>query len=141
MAEIITSFRGPHAFLSNFYNVPVKYNGLCYRSAEAAFQAAKCPEQAALFTTMSSPEAKQAGKHVPLRPDWDSVKLQVMRDIVTAKFMQNAWLGDKLKATGQATLVEGNTWGDRFWGVCNGSGQNWLGRILMEVRDSLSQKN
>lgn len=47
------------------------------------------------------------------------------------------YLREKLLATGDAELVEGNTWGDRFWGVCNGVGQNWLGRLLMQVRDEI----
>jgi len=41
----------------------------------------------------------------------------------------------KLEATAGAVLVEGNAWGDRFWGSVEGSGQNWLGRLLMEIRE------
>ena len=43
-----------------------------------------------------------------------------------------------LLATGKATLVEGNSWGDTFWGVCRGKGKNMLGKILMRVRKRLA---
>jgi predicted NAD-dependent protein-ADP-ribosyltransferase YbiA (DUF1768 family) len=65
-----------------------------------------------------------------------------MKDILTAKFTVPE-LREKLKATGDATLIEGNHWHDNRWGKCtcercqNKDGQNWLGKILMEVRDSL----
>ena len=52
---------------------------------------------------------------------------------------QNPELGNKLLETGNQELVEGNTWGDIFWGVCNGKGQNWLGKILMMVRDEIRE--
>jgi predicted NAD-dependent protein-ADP-ribosyltransferase YbiA (DUF1768 family) len=57
-----------------------------------------------------------------------------MRDIVRAKFDQNEDLKIKLMATGAALLVEGNDWGDTFWGRCDGKGGNVLGSILMELR-------
>jgi ribA/ribD-fused uncharacterized protein len=70
-----------------------------------------------------------------MRDDWDDVKLGIMRDLVSRKFKQNKDLRLMLEATGDQELVEGNTWNDTFWGVCNGEGCNWLGKILMEVRD------
>lgn len=74
------------------------------------------------------------GNEVPLRSDWEKVKVDIMRKIVKSKFT-DIELMKKLKATGDAELVEGNTWKDFFWGICNDRGQNWLGRILMEIRD------
>lgn len=55
-------------------------------------------------------------------------------EICKAKFSQNPDLADKLVATKDAELIEGNTWGDRIWGVCDGIGENRLGKILMRVR-------
>ena len=60
-----------------------------------------------------------------------------MYEVCKAKFTQNDGLKHKLKDTGDAILIEGNTWGDRIWGVCNGVGENRLGRILMQIRDEL----
>jgi predicted NAD-dependent protein-ADP-ribosyltransferase YbiA (DUF1768 family) len=42
-----------------------------------------------------------------------------------------------LKATGDEELVEGNWWNDTFWGVCNGVGENNLGKLLMKIRAEL----
>ena len=63
-----------------------------------------------------------------------------MKEIVRAKFEQHPELTEKLLATGDTYLEEGNTWGDRIWGTVNGQGANNLGRILMEVREELKEK-
>lgn len=70
-----------------------------------------------------------------LRDNWDLVKVDIMSDICYAKFHQNPELLELLLATGSKKLVEGNTWGDTFWGVCHGEGANMLGKILMAIRD------
>lgn len=144
VAAPINSFRNEHSFLSNFHDVPIEIDGIVYRNAEAAFQAQKCvdPSEKAKFANMSGKEAKSAGKRVALRSDWEDVKLDVMRSVIDAKFRQNPELSEKLIATGDAELIEGNSWGDRFWGVDSktNNGNNALGRILMEVRASLSGK-
>ena len=61
-----------------------------------------------------------------------------MYKLLQQKFSKNSILGKKLEATGQQDLVENNTWNDTFWGVCNGKGQNNLGKLLMQVRKELS---
>lgn len=137
----IKSFRRKYEFLSNFYNAPVIYKGLTYQNSEAAFQAQKCTseEEKKQFTAMNPSEAKRAGRRVKLRPDWEDIKVDEMRNIVRAKFSQNPELAEKLIQTGDAHLEEGNTWGDRTWGTVNGSGQNLLGKILMETRETLKR--
>jgi predicted NAD-dependent protein-ADP-ribosyltransferase YbiA (DUF1768 family) len=67
------------------------------------------------------------------------VKVKLMFVLVTEKFKQNPELKQKLLETGNQELIEGNTWNDTFWGVCNGQGQNWLGKILMLVRSELNK--
>lgn len=136
MASRIDSFRGKHYFLSNFSEYPVTVGGITYQNNEAAFQAMKVldVEQRKSFAHLDPSSAKQKGRRVRLRPDWEEVKESYMYLIVKAKFTQNPELGEKLKATGDAILVEGNTWNDTIWGVCNGRGQNKLGKILMRVR-------
>jgi ribA/ribD-fused uncharacterized protein len=137
----ITSFSGDHAFLSNFYPAPTPYEGIVFPSSEHAFQAAKTLDMAERRRLAALPrpgQAKRAGRRVVLRPDWEQVKIAIMTDIVRSKFRHNPELARKLAATADAELVEGNRHGDRFWGVCGGEGQNWLGRILMEVRAELA---
>lgn len=138
MPKEINEFRGEYRFLSNFWSCPVNYDGITYQNAEAAFQAQKCidPADRARFAGLNPSEAKRLGRRVKLRSDWETVKDQVMCQVVQAKFTQNPDLMAKLKATGHAVLVEGNTWDDRYWGICRGSGQNKLGRILMALRDA-----
>lgn len=137
----IDSFSREHDFLSNFYPCKILYNGLEYQSAEAAFQAAKFPpSERYQLTTMTPGEAKKAGRKAALPKNWNMRRLDVMREVVASKFMQNPELAEKLIATGDAELIEGNWWGDDFWGVCwnsAGTGHNNLGKILMELRDEL----
>lgn len=142
----IDSFRGEYKFLSNFQDSPIKRpdgagGSITYRNAEAAFQAEKTtdPKIRKQFANLSGPEAKALGRKIKLRPDWGQVRWKIMREIVLTKFQQNETLRNKLLATGDADLVEGNTWGDKYWGVdkSTGEGKNNLGRILMEVRKSL----
>ena len=138
----IDSVRDEYFSLINFYAAPVFYDGLIYQNNEAAFQAQKCIEKKdrETFTTMNPSEAKHAGRKVDLRKDWEKVKVSLMAEIVRAKFEQNPELADKLLATGEAYLEEGNTWGDRIWGTVNGQGANRLGIILMETREELKEK-
>ena len=136
----IDRFRDEYEFLSNFYEAPVHYE-YDYGSNEAAFQSRKSTSfrERIDFTGYRPNESKKFGRKVKLRADWESVKVDFMRDIVYAKFLQNPELAEKLLATGDAELIEGNTWHDTFWGVDSktGAGKNWLGKILMEVRANL----
>lgn len=143
MEKAIRQFRGDFFFLSNFYNCPVAYKQLTYTNNEAAFQAQKCVSdtERIQFTKLSSSEAKRLGRRVSLRKDWEDVKVSIMEEVVRAKFTQNAELADKLLATGDAHLEEGNTWGDRVWGTVNGIGANQLGIILMKIRDEIGKSN
>ena len=140
--NVINNFHAPgYEFLSNFFEAPVTWEGLTYPNNEAAFQAAKVltNEERLPFTTMKPTTAKRQGRRVPLRSDWEEVKTQVMTEVVRAKFTQNPELAALLLATGDAELIEGNTWGDTCWGVSlkTGKGQNRLGKILMQVRAEL----
>jgi ribA/ribD-fused uncharacterized protein len=138
---MITTFLSKHRFLSNFYESPVVYEGITYPSSEHAYQAAKSldPVVRQRMANVSTPgKVKKAGRQITLRPDWEQVKLDVMAEIVLLKFMQNDELKQKLLETGNEELVEGNTWGDTYWGVCNGVGENHLGKILMRVRQILA---
>jgi len=138
----IDRLSGNYAFLSNFAPIPggVAYEGVRYPTVEHAFQAAKTtdPAQRAMILALPTPgQAKRAGRTVSLRPDWETRKLSVMAALLRQKFAREPFRG-LLLATGSAELVEGNTWGDRFWGV-DGSGENHLGLLLMAIRSELAK--
>jgi ribA/ribD-fused uncharacterized protein len=123
-------------FLSNFYEHGMFISNMGFRTAEHAFQYFKMATlegQEAVATASTPGLAKNAGRSYPMRSDWEAIKIGVMYDVVEAKF-QDLKLKHMLLNTGDAILIEGNTWGDDFWGTYNGSGANWLGRILMIVR-------
>lgn len=137
----IDSFSGKYFFLSNFYKASVIYEGLTYPSSEAAYQAQKCidPKDREAFTAMDPAEAKRIGQEVELRKDWNDVKVSIMTEIVRAKFDQHPDLTERLLATGDAFIEEGNDWGDRIWGTVDGQGSNYMGIILMQVREDLGK--
>lgn len=135
----IDRFAGEFDWLSNFFPCKVEFEGLTFDNSEAAFQAAKCLDmkERERFFGLSGGQAKRLGKRVELRLDWEDVKIDVMRQVLKAKFGQNKDLADKLIATGNVQIVEGNNWSDHWWGVCRGVGHNHLGKLLMKLRDNL----
>lgn len=135
--SVIDSFSGAHRFLSNFAPAAVQLDGVMYPTVEHAFQAAKTFDFAArtnIQRCATAADAKRAGRRVVLRSDWEQVKIRIMEDLLRQKFASPG-MRDLLNATRGRDLVEGNTWGDRFWGVCGGIGENHLGRLLMHIRD------
>ena len=131
----IDQFTGDYDFLSNFHPSPIEVDGVVYPTVEHAFQAAKTfdrTEKQSVAEAATPGLAKRIGRKVRLRPDWEQVKIGIMEDLVRLKFTTHADLREKLLATGDAQLVEGNTWNDRFWGVCRGQGRNELGQSTME---------
>lgn len=144
--EKINSFRDEYRFLSNFYQCPFEYKGLIYPNAESAFQAQKCSseDEKIKYTLQNNPvRAKQMGKKEPNLPaDWDKISYGIMEEVLRAKFSVPE-LAQKLKATGDAYLEEGNTWHDNRWGRCScekcktKEALNWLGKILMNIRSEI----
>lgn len=143
----IDSFRGEFQFLSNFYRVDVEYDGMEYATVEHAYQAAKTTEprlREKIQNTQTPVRAKMIGKQVPLREGWDQMKDAVMRELLERKFSLKRYpiLAQSLLDTGSRVLIEGNTWGDRYWGCVldeNGAwdGENMLGVLLMYIRAEL----
>ena len=138
---MINRFNGQYAFLSNFYPVQITFAGITYPSVENAFQAMKTLDfnERLQFVNLTPGEAKYKGKHITLRPHWDNIKPAIMKTLLELKF-QNSELREKLLATGEEELVEGNTWNDTFWGVCNGVGKNYLGKLLMRIREEIKNE-
>jgi ribA/ribD-fused uncharacterized protein len=139
-SAVIDSFSAEFAFLSNFYPAAIRFEGITYPTVEHAFQAQKTHddgERQRIAACASPGRAKGLGRGVRLRKDWESAKVGIMTELVRLKFQTHDDLRDRLLATGEVQLIEGNSWNDRFWGVCGGQGKNWLGRILMQVRGEL----
>lgn len=133
----ITQFIGKYNFLSTFYPCNIHYLDLDFSSSEHAYQAAKTlirEEQIQIQQCSTPNKAKQLGKKVTIRRDWNRVRRRIMEEILLLKFEHDD-LRIKLLATKDRELVEGNTWHDKYWGVCNGKGKNHLGKILMKIRD------
>lgn len=136
----IESFSGAHAFLSSFHPAVVYLDGVACPSVEVAYQAAKTldpAERALIFNAKTAGIAKRLGRSLTIRPDWNAIRLSVMADLIRQKFAPGTSLAAQLLATGDAELIEGNYWHDTFWGVCNGVGENHLGKLLMAQRTYL----
>ena len=140
---MIDRFDGEYSFLSNFELSPFTVNGIVFPTMEHYFQAMKATNQEDLLeiAKASTPgKAKRLGRKVKIRPDWEYVKKDIMLEGLHKKFAIPE-LRQKLLDTGDAYLEEGNTWGDRCWGVCNGIGENNLGKLLMRVREEIRESN
>ncbi len=135
----ILEFQGPTRWLSNFALCNIWLDGVLYPSTENAYQAAKTSswEERLYFLDCTPAQAKKQGGLVTMRPNWNEVKVGVMTDLTRQKFKQEPYKS-QLLATGNCKLVEGNVWGDTFWGVCKGVGENNLGKIIMAVREELT---
>ncbi len=134
----IEKFKGEYGFLSNGYPCPIRYRDLTYRSAEAAFLAARCqdPADRKRFTTCDAGGARAIAAHTPPRVDFASVQLSLMEEILREKFAQNPALIERLLATENAVLIFGNSVDETFWGMdlYSAEGDNHLGELLMKLR-------
>lgn len=151
-AEVISSFSDEWRFLSNFYQSAMSIrdpdgNLIEVNSVESAFQAHKTsdPREFNQIAQMSPRNAKRAGRKVQLIAGWGTIKYDIMLGILRVKFRHGAPLSKRLvNQTGDARLVEVNTWHDNIWGdctcgraACTRPGQNRLGLLLQQVRSEL----
>jgi len=138
---MIAFFHGAYRFLSNAWYAPVDLAGISYPTVEHAYQAARTadPRVRSRILTLSAAQARQLGRVTPARPNWFSLRLPVMEELVRQKFLRYPHLAGKLLETYPDELRNSTLDGDDFWGVdaATGAGRNHLGRILMKVRDDL----
>lgn len=147
--EVISRFNDRWAMLSNFYPAPVVWEGMMYPTSEHAFIAGKTLDKdiRRKIAAASTPGvAKRLGRMIPLRDNWDAeVSIQVMSEVLRAKFLTHADCRDVLLSTENATLIEGNYWHDQRWGscfcgkrvTCSTPGDNRLGILLMQLRSDI----
>lgn len=141
-SDKIEGFFNDHRFLSNFWRCQIVFQGIQFQSVETAYQAVKSDQRDdwERMSKLSASEAKIAGKKLKLRDGWNDIKLIIMYDLLWQKFAapHNQDLRAQLLSTGDLWLEEQNTWGDTYWGVCKGNGQNNLGKLLMQIRAQLN---
>lgn len=135
---MINEFQGEYRWLSNFVECDIEYNGFIYPSVENAYQAAKMKykEDSLKFLVVTSGQAKRLAKTLPMRDDWGKLKIYYMREFLIQKFSQKPYK-ELLMNTCGLDIIEGNRWGDKYWGVClkTNNGQNNLGKLIMGIRD------
>lgn len=142
---MIAVFDNEYAFLSNFYDSPFEVEGIEYSTVEHFFQAMKSKDVEGRKKIAAAPtpgQAKRLGRTIELRKDWEEIKDTVMWSGLRYKF-KIPELREKLLATGNEELIEGNWWHDNTWGNClcaecqNKPGRNMLGMLLMKVREEI----
>ena len=145
MKQTISFYRAndPYGYFSNFAPYPIEIDGQRWATTEHYFQAQKFHDaktQKRIQEANSPSLAARLGRRLsPLRKDWESIKVGVMRRALYAKFTQHPKLQRRLLETGDAKLVE-HTRRDAFWGDGGGGGKNWLGRLLMELREAFAEQ-
>lgn len=150
IATQIVRYDGIFDWLSNFYPCAMVFEGMLFPTIENAYQAAKFPlEQRAIFQNCSPGRAKRLGKKKNLqefygltfRPEWADPEFRkaIMKELIDYKFSyeHNPILAGRLVSTYPLQLIEGNYWHDYFWGVCDGKGENNLGKIQETRREEL----
>lgn len=145
MAIEFYSTKEKYGEFSNFSAHGIELDGQWYPTSEHYFQAQKFEDadyREKIRQANSPMVAARLGRsrNVKLRDDWEETKIDVMRLAVKKKFATHTELTELLLSTGDEELIEAAA-GDYFWGCGkDGSGQNWLGRILMEVRKELQKE-
>ena len=141
MDKAIKGFKDEYSWLSNFWPADVEYEGKKFPSVEHAYVYAKMLFKNDIeyrkIVEMTAREVKAYGREVELIADWDKQKVVIMTMLVHSKFDNSPELAEKLLATGNCYIEETNYWKDRFWGVCDGEGENRLGFILMCTRNGI----
>lgn len=134
---MIIEFKDKFKFLSNFHPCIVSYEGHTYQSVEAAYQAQKSHSEVwkKSCTKMTASACKSQGRKILIRNDWEDVKISIMFRLLKIKFTIPE-LRQALQDTGTEELIEGNWWGDKYWGFClkTNKGDNHLGKLLMQIR-------
>ena len=128
--------------MSNFHSASVEMDSVIYPTVEHAYQAAKTLDRGLRVGIRNAPtprEARRIGRSLKVRSDWIRVKDDIMLSLLRKKFGTED-LEDRLLQTEDAELIEGNSWGDTYWGKVDGEGLNRLGELLMQVRIEASER-
>lgn len=154
MKDFLTEYR----WLSNFWEVEIKYDNIIYPSVEHYYVAMKIDESQKVTIKVNNKDvemlltvqeirqyiskielpgrAKTFGKKIKQRKDWNDIKVSIMNYGLKQKYSQEPFK-TKLIETYTQTIVETNYWKDTFWGVCDGVGKNVLGKMIMSIRERI----
>ena len=131
-----------YGYMSNFYRSRIFLDGKWWNTVEHYYQAMKtifADEQEMVRFAKTPRIARDLGQTVSFRNNFDQDKYMVMKKAVLAKFVQHHNLREQLLATNDEFLIEDSKV-DAYWGCgADGSGQNMLGKVLMEVRTELHE--
>ena len=155
----------PHGAFSNLFRRVITVHGITFPTVEHAYQSLKPrdPRVRDWLLSAPAPSLLAVAAHVMpsdepdpailmgrtadallgfhTRPGWSRLRYPWMLACLTAKFSQHQDLASLLLSTGDATIIEAGTIDDeagRRWGIVNGKGQNYLGRMLVRVRATLA---
>ena len=136
--DSITALKGDYEYLAMTYNYPITVDNITYTNAEAAFWAQRIMDKKARNKLSRLSAMKARAKALQAEPidDWDETKDDILKKVLEIKFSDEQ-LKKKLLSTGTAKIVNNNTYRDDYYGVYNGKGKNMLGKMLMELRESL----
>ena len=128
-------------FLLNSYPVTISFEGLLYPSVDHAYQASKTDDIKIreLIKKSKISEVKKLGRSLQIRDEWVKSRIDIMRMLIREKF-QNPFLRHLLLCTGNLSLINDNLRNEKFWGMFKGNGENWLGKILEEVREEIKKE-
>ena len=134
----------PYYKLSNFSAYVIEMNDVWWSTVEHYYQAMKYTDFEYIEKIRRSKTPKEAGilgrsRNQVIKENWESIKNDIMYEVVLKKFNTHIMLKDILIATGVAELAENSPF-DYYWGTgADGSGINMLGKIFMRVRELLKQ--
>jgi N-glycosidase YbiA len=140
-----SSHEEPYGCFSNFSRHGIEMDGIWWPTVEHYFQAQKFaghPYGEQIQRAFTPKHAAEMGRNrkLPLRSDWEEVKDGIMLNALIRKFEMHQDLRTLLLDTKEEAIVE-NSPSDYYWGCgADGSGQNTLGKLLMQVRSLLSQR-
>jgi predicted NAD-dependent protein-ADP-ribosyltransferase YbiA (DUF1768 family) len=140
----VNIFRGENRFWSNFWLHPIRAFGYECKSNEHGFQALMTLDEDVRQKILAFPTPREAkmesmNEDFPLRHDWANVQIDIMRELINQKFsLENSHeLAYKMYQSFDFDICEGNNWGDTYWGICDGVGENNLGKLLTEKRNEV----
>lgn len=145
--EQIKSFAGIYVIFSNFTPIRIEFENMIFGSVEHAYVASKTTNfklrrDVAMIPANKAGKAKRLGRIFQLRPNWEKLKEEFMKDFVSQKFKKGLFK-EVLLSTRDAEIIEGNYHHDNIWGDCyckscsDIPGENKLGKIIMKVREEL----
>ena len=141
--DVIESFGGTYRWLSNFtvLEYPIEYKGYMFKTTENLYQAHKAlhNDDVKFISELTAGHAKRVGRVIEMDPLFETNKIKIMYDIQLQKYSQPKFK-QLLLLTGNMKIIEGNTWHDNIWGICScdkcgSNGTNYLGRIIMKIRN------